>query len=242
MLQTVAFYRVVVEPRTFAGSPPSTANHAKLGPATTVEAFKLENGRVPANGSVYKPSHMITALPELNHSLASITSLPTFIFRLCDEFCRLLIVGAIPTTVEFCIALDTNLGVTLPTFPILLAIIVLADILGPNVFVAVLPIGAVNAAAVGEFAIFLVPGLFKVVTKEALYIFKGNVVFSAAFGRHVLGIGDRQLEASLEAWVAHAMAALELDRLARFQVVHADKTLNSTNLGLAKNSVPKTEE
>lgn len=79
----------------------------------------------------------------------------------------------------------------------------------------------------GVFAIFLVPGLFKVVTKESLYMFKGDVVFGAAFGRHVLGIGDRQLEASLEAWVAHAMAALELDSFAGFQIVHADEALNS---------------
>lgn len=169
---------------------------------------------------------MVATLQKLDHILASITTLPALIFRLSDNLCCVRVVGTISTTVVLRIALDTNLGIAFRTFPVILPVVVLAYVLGPNKFAAVLS-RAVDAVAVGVFAILLVPSLFKVVTKEALYMFKGNLVFSAAFGWHVLGIGDRQLEASLEARFAHAVAALELNSLSRFQIVHTDETLDS---------------
>lgn len=169
---------------------------------------------------------MVATLHELDHSLASVTPLPTLVFGLGNDFGRVLIVGAIPTAVIFRIALDTNLGFAFPASPIFSSVVELLYVLGSNVFAAILS-GTVDAVAVGVLAKFFVPGLFKVVTKEPLYMFEGNIVFGAAFGRHVLGIGDRQLEASLEAWVAHAVAALELNSLAWLQIIHANKTLDS---------------
>lgn len=166
---------------------------------------------------------MVATLQELDHGLASITPLPTLVFRLGNEFGRALVIGAIPTAVVLCIALDTNLGFAFGTPPVFVELVY---VFGPNELAAVL-FGTVDAAAVGVLAEFFVPGLFKVVIKESLYMFEGDTVFGAAFGRHVLGIGDRQLEASLEAWVAHAVAALKLDSLAWLQIVHANKTLDS---------------
>ena len=43
-------------------------------------------------------------------------------------------------------------------------------------------------------------------------MFEGNVVLSATFGRHVLGIGDGQVEDSSQTRVAHVVFAGEFGR------------------------------
>ena len=43
----------------------------------------------------------------------------------------------------------------------------------------------------------------------------------------MLGVLDRQLEASLEAMVAHAVSTLELCCLAWSEIIHTDDTFNT---------------
>lgn len=133
---------------------------------------------------------MVTSLLELDHSPATVTTLPTLFFGLSDEFGRLFVVDTILATVVLCIALKTNLGIAFRTLPVSPPVVELAEFLGSNKLVAEFS-RTVDAVAASMFAVFLVPGFLEVVTKEALYMFKGNLVFGAAFGRHVLGIGDR---------------------------------------------------
>lgn len=68
---------------------------------------------------------------------------------------------------------------------------------------------AVYAVLRGVFLIFLVPGLLELEIEEAVYVLEGNVVGGAAFGRHVLGVGDRQGKDAAETGVAHAVLACE---------------------------------
>lgn len=142
MLQTVVFYRIVVEPCTLAGSPSRTTNHAEFGPATTIHALMSEKTEVHTYENFNVPCHVVAALHELDHSLASITPLPTLVFGLSNKFCRVFIIGTIPTTMVLHIALDTNLGTAFHTPPIFPSVTMLADVLGPNELAAVL-LGAV---------------------------------------------------------------------------------------------------
>ena len=58
-------------------------------------------------------------------------------------------------------------------------------------------------------------------------MFQGDSGRGAALGRHVLWVRNGQLEASLEARVAHPVAAFKLGRLAGREVVHADDTFHT---------------
>lgn len=56
-------------------------------------------------------------------------------------------------------------------------------------------------------------------------MFQGNEVCGAASGWHVLGVRDGELEASLEARVAHPVAAFQLSHLARGTLIHTNYTI-----------------
>lgn len=172
------------------------------------------------------PCHVITAFFEFNHGLAPEATLPTLVLGLCHKSYRILILGAVPTVMPPAVAAHTNLGPTLAALAILSPVVGVTNILGADELAASL-LGTVNAVAGRVLDEFLVPGPLEFVVKKAVHVFQGDGSRGAALGRHVLWVRNGQLEASLEARVAHPVAAFKLGRLAGREFIHADDTFHS---------------
>lgn len=124
------------------------------------------------------------------------------------------------------VAAHTNLCPTLVALANLLPVVGVTNILGADELVASL-FGAVDAVAGGVLDELLIPVPLEIVVKQAVHVFQGDGGLSATLGRHMLWVCNGQLEASLEARVAHPVAAFKLGRLAGWEVVHADDTFHS---------------
>jgi hypothetical protein len=124
------------------------------------------------------------------------------------------------------VAAHTNLCPTLVTLAILLPVVGVTNILWADKLVAAF-LGAVDAVAGRIFDKLFVPGLLEIVVKQAVHVFQGDGGCGATLGRHVLWVCNGQLEASLEARVAHPVAAFKLGRLAGREFIHADNTFRS---------------
>ena len=169
---------------------------------------------------------MIAAFFEFDHGLAPEATLPALVLGLCHKSYRILVLGTVPTTMPPAVAAHTNLGPTLIALAIFSPVVGVTDILGADELAAAL-LGAVVTVAGRVLDEFFVPGPLEFVVKQAVHVFQGYGGRGAALGRHVLWVCDGQLEASLEARVAHPVAAFELGRLAGREVVHADDTFHS---------------
>lgn len=205
MVQPIILGRVIVEPGAIAGSPAGAAYHAELSPATTC--------------------HVIAAFFEFDHGLASEATLPSLVLGLCHKPQRFLVLGAVPTTMPPAVAAHTNLCPTLIALAILLPVVGVTDILGADELVAAL-LGAVDAVAGRILDELLIPGPLEIVVKQAVHVFQGDGGRGATLGWHVLWVCNGQLEASLEARVAHPVAAFKLGRLPGGEVVPADDTFH----------------
>ena len=71
--------------------------------------------------------------------------------------------------------------------------------------------GAVDAILSCIFLKFSVPKILEFAVKQSIDVFERDYVGCAARGRHVLRIGDRQIEDAAEAGEAHAVVAFELN-------------------------------
>lgn len=125
---------------------------------------------------------------------------------------------------QFSIALDTNLGGTFATLSVLPPVTAAANVLWSDE-IAAAAFGTVDSSPGGVLDELFVPILFEGPVKKLLHMFQGNEVCGAAFGWHVLGIRDGELEASLEARVAHPVAALQLGHLSGGKFIHTNDTI-----------------
>lgn len=172
------------------------------------------------------PCHVIAAFLKFDHGLAPEATLPTLVLGLCHKPYRILILGAVPTAMPPAVAAHTNLSLTLVALAKLSPVVGVADVLGADELAAAL-LGAIDAVAGRVLDVLFVPGLLEFVVKKAVHVFQGDGGRGAALGRHVLRVRNGQLEASLEARVAHPVAAFQLGRLAGRDVVHTDDTFHS---------------
>ena len=69
--------------------------------------------------------------------------------------------------------------------------------------------GAINTIFGGVFLVFLVPFHFEAQVKEFFNMLQRDVLLSAAFGWHMLRIGDRHGEDSTKTGMAHPVLACE---------------------------------
>lgn len=141
---------------------------------------------------------MIAALLQLHYSLAPEASLPSLVLGLSQESYRFLVLRTIPCTMPLPITPYTDLGLTPRAPAVLPPVLGMVDILGADELVAA-ALDAVDTILGGVLDELLVPCLFELIVKQFVHVFQGDVVCGAAPGRHVLGVRDRQLEASLEA-------------------------------------------
>lgn len=208
MLHSILLYGVVAEPRAFACLPLRPAYHAELGSATAC--------------------HMIAAFLEFNHSLTSMAALPPFQLRLLEELVRLFVSGTLPRIVHLPITPTADLGPATATLTVLPAVLVAADILGLDP-VAAPSRRAVNSVSRRELGVFLVPSLLEVAVEELLDMLDRNVVGGAALRRHVLGVVNGELEASLQTRIAHSVSALQSRALLRrYFLIHANNALDES--------------
>lgn len=205
MVQPIVLGRIIVEPGALACLPSGAADHAEFSSATTC--------------------HVIAAFLQFDHGLAPEATLPTLVLGLRHKPYRILILGAVPTTMPPAVTAHTNLGPALVALAELSPVVGLTDVLGADELAAAL-LGAVDAVAGRILDELLVPVPLEFVVKKAVHVFQGDGGRGAALGRHVLRVRNGQLEASLEARVAHPVAAFKLGRLAGREVVHADDTFH----------------
>lgn len=182
--------------------------------------------RIERGGYDNIPCHVIAAFFKFDHGLASEAPLPTRILGLCHEPYRVLIFGAVPTAMPPAVAAHTDLGLALIAFAELLPVVCVTNVLGADELAAAL-LGAINTVAGRELDVLFVPVPLEFVVKKAFHVFQGDGGRGAALGRHVLWVRNGQLEASLEARVAHPVAAFKLGRLSGREVAHADDTFHS---------------
>lgn len=177
----------------------------------------------------YVPCHMIAAFFELNHSLTSMAALPPFLLRLLEELVRLFVSGTLPRIVHLPITPTADLRPATTTLTVLPAVLVAADVLGLDP-VAAPSRWAVNSVSRRELGVFPVPSLLKVGVEELLDVLERDVVGRAALRRHVLGVVNGELEASLQTRVAHSMSALQPRALLRrYFLIHANNALDATD-------------
>lgn len=193
MHQTIPLHRLVIKPRAITPFPLDAADHAKLRLA-------------PA-------SHVVAAFLQLDRRAAVVTPLPAFPLRDLDELPRRLIFWAYTAGMPAVVTLHAHFCSTPSTFPVFparvrAAAVVGVDVCGFDPFAAA-PGGAVETVLGGVLLVFLVPFHLEFGVEELVDVFEGDVVCGAAFGGHVLGVGEGECENTAEAGVAHAVAAGE---------------------------------
>lgn len=180
----------MVEPGTVAGLPLCAAHHAELGFAAT--------------------GHMVAALLELDHGGAIVAALPACVLGQARELQR----GFVFRTVgclgmPFAVAEAAHFGFAAAAFAVPAARTgVPKDAAGSD------PLAAAGARAVepvlrGVFEVFLVPLSLEFVVEVLVDVFQRDVVGCAAAWRHVLGVGQGELEDPCHAWPAPSVGAGE---------------------------------
>ena len=139
--------------------------------------------------------------------------MPRFPFRMLHEPGSLIVSRAFRLVVPAATARPADLGAAVAT-PTLPTASFAAHVLWPHQLAA--PARRANkAASAGVLHKLFVPLLLEAGIKQQANEFSGDIISSAASWRHVLlWIGDGQFEDFAETRMAHAMAALELGRLA----------------------------
>ena len=175
MVEAIVFHRLVVEPRTITALPLGAADHAELCVAPT--------------------RHVVASFLQLDRCRAVETPLPSLL--LCDlrEPRRGFVLGAFAPRVPPAVTGAAHLRAASFAVSVLAAAARAArsinmDMRGLDPFAATAR-RAVDAVLGGVFLIFAVPGLLELEVEETFDVLERDVVGGAAFGRHVLRVGDR---------------------------------------------------
>ena len=178
VIQAVCFDGLVVEPRTITGFPFEAADHAEFGTAAT--------------------SHMVTAFFQFNSGFAVVAALPAFLFGDPDELLGLCVFGTFARGVPFIVAEATDFSSASLAFAILPAMVRTTTTIRVDICrldpLAAFSGGAVDAILSCIFLEFSVPKILEFAVKQSIHVFERDYVGRATRGRHVLGIGDRQIE------------------------------------------------
>lgn len=194
MLQPILLHSLVVEPRAIAAFPLDAADHAELGLAAA--------------------RHVVAAFLELDGRAAVVAPLPPFLLRDLDELLRRVVPGADAAAVPAAVARRAHFRPAARAFAVFAARVGAAaavdvDVRGLDPFAAATR-GAVEAVFGGVFLVLLVPFHLEFQVEEPVDVFEGDVlVRDAAFGGHVLRVGEGEGEDAAEAGVAHPVRAGE---------------------------------
>lgn len=196
MKESINFHRLVGEPRAITGFPLQPAAHAELG--TTAAC------------------HMVTPFVELHHGRAVVALLPPFLLRDLGKLLRGFIFGAFAARVPLAVAGATYFRFAPTAFTISTASV--GSTAGVEMYLSgfdpfATTFGrAVNAVFSRILLVFLVPLDLEPGVEQVFDVFQGNMILSAAFGRHMLWIGDRHGKDPTEACMAHAVFTCKFGR------------------------------
>jgi hypothetical protein len=128
--------------------------------------------------------------------------------------------------VKSAITYSTNFGVTATTSCILSSSCEIdPELRGLDPLAAAL-LGTIQSICRGILLIFPVPSSLEFVVEKTLDDAQGYVVRSAALGRHMLRVIDREHELTLETCMTHAMPTGEFRCFGSRQLVCANKTFD----------------
>ena len=199
MLQSIRFYRLVVEPGTVTGLPFVATYHAELCSA-------------PAR-------HMVASFFQLDHSRTVEAALPPFSLSNFDEGICFGILGTFSGSVHFVVTYTAN------ACPASFAFSYFATILHVNMIrfdpLATMARWAVDAVSGRVLMEFPVPGLFELLVEELVDILERNVLRSATFWWHVGRVADRHRKDAAQAAMAHPVRTGEFRCLDNWYVVRA---------------------
>lgn len=152
---------------------------------------------------------MIAAFLQLDHGPALVAALPPFLLGLLQDPVRLLVLGTVGARVPLAVADAADFRLAVAALGILATRGVLLHQLRLDPLAALLG-RAVEPVLGRELGVLTVPRLLEVRVQQVGDMFQRYVIGRAAPGWHELRVVDRQLEASLQAPVAHAVVALQL--------------------------------
>lgn len=166
---------------------------------------------------------MIRAFLHLHHGLATATALLSFRAGALEKACGIVVLRAVVILVPLATAGWADLGPAVGASAVPAAVFG-AQILGSEQLSAA-PRWAIYAVLGYVVEVLLVPLPLEAGIEQVLNVLERDSVIGATPGGHVQRIGQGQSEDPANARVAHAMAALELDRRAdRRTVVPANHT------------------
>jgi hypothetical protein len=160
---------------------------------------------------------VVAALLELDHRAAAVAALPARLLRRLKQAIRLFGARTLLIAVPLPAAERTHLRLAAAALAVLDAVLgVVVGRLDPLAAAARRAVDAVLGRVLLELA---VPLLLEGDVAQLVHVLQGDAVRRAAFGRHVLWIGDGEPEDPPQAGVAHAVAALKLGRLVARNIV-----------------------
>ena len=174
MIQSILLNGLVIEPRAIASFPLDTTDHAKLRFTATC--------------------HMIATLFQLDRGTTIVASLPSFFLGDFDKLLGGVVSRARAASMPTAIAGYAHFGSTSPAFTVFSSRIGSAT--GVNVNACGLdPLTTATSRTVqtvfgGVLLVLLVPFHLELEIKKFVYVFKGDVFWGAAFGGHMLWVGD----------------------------------------------------
>jgi hypothetical protein len=174
---------------------------------------------------------VVASFFQLHHSLAIVAPLPPLLLGHLDQTGGLVVLRTFPSGVINATTTDTCFGVAPTTSSILSSSgHINSDLTWLDPLTAAFS-RAVQVLCSSILFEFLVPKPLELIIEQTINVFQWNMLLSAASGRHVLRVLDRECELALQAGVAHAMTTSELCRFGdRKVIVHTDKTIDSLHL------------
>jgi hypothetical protein len=134
------------------------------------------------------PSHVVTSFLQLDHSFATVASLPPLLFRHLNQTIGLLILWTLASTVELAVAEYTHFGVaSAATGVFSLGGQIYANLGWLDPFTTA-PCRAVESILGGVFLVFFVPEGLELVVEESIGVFQRNMVLGTASRRHMLWV------------------------------------------------------
>ena len=192
MVQPILLHGLVVEPWAVAALPLLAAYHAKFGFTTA--------------------RHVVAAFLKLHGSRAVVASLPAFTLRYLNELLSGVILWTDARGVPLVVACNAHRHPTAAAFCIFSAGIGSAARVDVDVFwfnpFSTAAAWAINPVFRGILLVFGVPLHFEFKVEKSVDMFERNMLVRvAATWRHVLRVGQGEVENALEARIAHTVRA-----------------------------------
>lgn len=189
--QSILLNRLIVKPGAVAAFPLDTADHAELRFTPT--------------------RHMVAAFFQFDSGTAVVASLPSFFLGDLNELFGSIVSRTCPASMPAAIAGYAHSGPASPALAIFSPRVRAASCVNMNVcgldpFAAAAG-GTIQPIFGRVFLVLEVPLLLELEVEESFHMLERNVVGGAAFGGHMLRVGDGECKDAAKAGMTHAVIA-----------------------------------